>query len=219
MNEIDYRIMGDHLSLLLETVQKQLPDEPIRVLQHGHTVQTEKKQMLLPNGVAVQKSLTVAYGEGLLVLVSGIGNFRLSRRDLRVFASTLGIPAAAARQSTINPVAYPSETVSGLPYGMVSPFMPPALSLQRSPSFSAVILLEQGEEASLPDTVAVSLSLSSSLLLPTRSLVCILKAYAMRAYPMIPLFVLPGSTGSQPERAETWDSPVERAEYSTCVVG
>jgi hypothetical protein len=150
-----------------------------RIAFHAASHSAAQTQAVLPPGVLVQKTVTVAMA-GRLLLCTCVGDQKLKRTHLRVVAHELALPRRAARRCTINPsTCDPVEEFGMLP-GMVSPFVSPL----RKTRVAAVVLLswprwweEQGRE------VAVSLSLWESLLLPLRCLKDIVRCYARHAYP------------------------------------
>jgi len=168
-----------------------------RLVRHRHSHSAMETQALLPPGVLVQKTVTLALGE-LLVLCTGVGTWRLSRKDLHEIAKTLGLPNRRSRHATINPATLQTVEAFGMLPGMVSPFMRPL----RATRLAALVVLpwprcweEQGRE------VAISLSLWESLVLPLSCLRSLLRSYAEHEYPAVRLIDLHEREGaSEPSR-------------------
>lgn len=90
---------GASIQLLATCAQECLPrraEEPwigtwearplhTRLVRHRHSQSAMETQTLLPPGVLVQKTVTLALGE-LLVLCTGVGTSRLSRQELHAIA-------------------------------------------------------------------------------------------------------------------------------------
>ncbi len=95
-----------------------------RLLRHRHSNSAVETQALLPPGVLVQKTVTLALGE-LLVLCTGVGTWRLSRQDLDEIAMALGLSNRRSRHATINPATFQTVEACGMLPGMVSPFLRP----------------------------------------------------------------------------------------------
>jgi hypothetical protein len=172
-----------HLQTLQEIVRSCLPyGAEMTFAHHALTLSALDKQALLPPHWYVQKTLTVAVQKRVF-LVSGVGDFRLSREHLRALATALALPKQQ-QAFTINPPWAPAEQVSGLALGMVSPFIPPGHIAD--PPITAVVLLPALVSPSAQ--VAISLSLEQSLLVPASSLNAIVEAYANAIYPHIPVW-------------------------------
>ena len=157
-----------------------------RLVRHRHSHSALETQARLSPGVLVQKTVTLALGE-LLVLCTGVGTWRLSRQDLHTIVKALGLPNRRSRHATINPANLQTVEEFGMLPGMVSPFLRPL----RATRLAALVVLpwprcweEQGRE------VAISLSLWESLVLPLRCLRSLLRGYAERAYPALRLIDL-----------------------------
>ena len=157
-----------------------------RLVRHRYSHSAMETQALLPPGVLVQKTVTLALGE-LLVLCTGVGTWRLSRQDLHAIAKAIGLPNRRSRHATINPADLQTVEEFGMLPGMVSPFLRP----MRATRLAALVVLpwprcweEQGRE------VAISLSLWESLMLPLRCLRSLLRGYAEHAYPAVRLIDL-----------------------------
>lgn len=191
---------GSHLGALLALARLQAPSFPISILRHAASFSAQDKQKVLPAGVVVQKSLTLAVGEHL-VLLSGLGDFHVERTaHLRALARCFLLRGRDARRYDINPASFSSQFVAGLAPEMVSPFLPPE-RVRRFP-LSAVVILPSPEEVPSTALVAISLSLSTSLLYPVARLPALLEAYGLRYYPQIPLVFFPGAAGRTGKRAD-----------------
>ncbi len=181
---------GSHLGSLLALARLQAPHFPVSILRHQESFSARDKQNFLPDGIYVQKSLTLVLGEHLLLL-SGLGDFRLERAaHIRTLARLFLLRAQEARRHEINPPSLSSQFATGLAPGMVSPFFPPE-SIGRLP-LSAVVIFPFPQDLPRSAQVAISLSLSTSLLYPVASLSALIAAYGLRYYPHIPLLSFPG---------------------------
>jgi hypothetical protein len=157
-----------------------------RLVRHGSALRAAEAQALLPPGVLMHKTTSVALADSLL-LCSGAGTQHLKRWQLQAVAAALALPGRATKQCHIHTAACDSIETFAMQPGMVSPFLHPS-----SPAgFAALVLLpwpkrceEQFQE------VALSLSLWESLLLPISCLRPLLRRYAARAYPEVPLLEL-----------------------------
>jgi hypothetical protein len=160
-----------------------------RLVRHRHSHSAMETQTLLPPGVLVQKTVTLALGE-LLVLSTGVGTSRLSRQELHVIAKALGLPNRRSRHATINPATFQTVEQFGVLPGMVSPFLRPALATR----LTALVVLPWPRywEAQMRE-VAISLSLWESLVLPLGCLRLLLSLYANRVYPAVRLIHLHGT--------------------------
>jgi hypothetical protein len=190
------------LSLIYEVVTRQLEaiqsmnhlsawyKRPVhqRLVRHAATISASEKQAVLPQGVLVQKTVSVEMA-GRLLLCSRIGDQKLARQQMRAIQAALSLPRWAATHTTINPPSYEPTVEFGIQVGMVSPFLPPLRPMR----VAALVLLpwpmvweDQERE------VAISLSLWESLLLPLHYLKPILARYASQAYPHLPVIELSG---------------------------
>jgi hypothetical protein len=188
---------GTSIQLLATCVEERLPrgadkagistwgERPLhtRLVRHRYSHSATETQALLPPGVLVQKTVTLALGE-LLVLCTGVGAWRLSRQDLHIIPMALGLPNRRRRHATMNPADLQAVEAFGMLPGMVSPFLCP----MRATRLAALVVLpwpkgweEQGRE------VAISLSLWESLVLPLGCLRPLLRSYAEHAYPAVRL--------------------------------
>jgi hypothetical protein len=160
-----------------------------RLVRHRHSHSAMETQTLLPPGVLVQKTVTLALGE-LLVLCTGVGTWWLSRQELHAIAQALGLPNRRSRHATINPASFQTVEECGMLPGMVSPFLHPL----RATRLTALVVLPwpRCREAQMRE-VAISLSLWESLVLPLGCLRSLLRSYACRAYPAVRLIDLQGT--------------------------
>src|SRR5258708_11434185 len=162
-----------------------------RLLRHGPSQRAAETQALLPPGVLVQKTVTVALRERLL-LCTGVGTQSLTRRQLQDIAIALALPYRTMKRCTINSSAHHSVEAFAMQPGMVSPF----LHSERETELAALVLLPWPEQWEAQQReVAISLSLWESLLLPLRCLYPLVRRHAKRAYPQIRLIEL-GNAGA-----------------------
>ncbi len=186
-----HRLPRDELSTSWET-------RPLhaRLVRHCPTQSAVETQALMPPWVLVQKTVTLALGESL-VLCTGAGAQLLSRQERYAIAQALGLPHRTSRHTTINPEIRDSVEVFGMLPGMVSPFLRPS----RATKLTALVLLPWPRrwEAQAHE-VAISLSLWESLVLPLGCLRQLLRLYAERTYPAVRLISLH-------EREEAGESP------------
>jgi hypothetical protein len=157
-----------------------------RLVRHRPTQSAVETQALLPPGVLVQKTVTLALGESL-VLCTGAGKQRLSRQERYAIAEALGLPQRTGRHTTINPETCDSIEVFGMLPDMVSPFL---RSLHATKLTALVILPWPRRWEAQAREVAISLSLWESLVLPLGCLRPLLRLYANRAYPTVRLLHL-----------------------------
>lgn len=190
-------MQGAHLGSLLAEMRLLAPQIALFFLEHAESLAAWEKQILLPTGIWVQKSVSLLVG-GHLVLMSGLGDFRLERWQMRAVTRLFGLSAAQARHAVVNPPSFPAEQASGLAEGMVSPFFPPHVR----PAFEAVILVPP-PRLFPTDRVAISLALGRSVLFPAHELVSLIQAYGLRYYPQVPVIPLPATPGFAPEREGT----------------
>jgi hypothetical protein len=153
---------------------------------HPATLRAREKQALLPEGVHIQKTVSLLLG-GRLILVTWIGDRLLERAERYAIARNLGLSRKAAHQATLNPQGCIAEQAFGLLRGMVSPFLPAGFGI----GLHAVVQLawptvwEDGGQS-----VAISLSPCESLLIPLRGFRRILRRYVRRSIPDVPLIEL-----------------------------
>jgi hypothetical protein len=120
---------GKHLGLLLSVAWEHLPPEGKRLHFLWHSADTRTahaKAKWLPDGVWVQKTMSVQIATRTqlhLVLVTGVGDFRLQSPQKRRLSWLL--TGTTHAHLHLNPAEAPPEQVTGLPAGMVSPFLPP----------------------------------------------------------------------------------------------
>jgi hypothetical protein len=160
-----------------------------RLVRHRHSHSAMETQALLPPGVLVQKTVTLALGE-LLVLCTGVGTWRLSRQDLHGIARVLGLPNRRSRHATINPESFQTVEAFGMLPGMVSPFLHP---LQATRLAALVVLPWPRCWEAQRHEVAISLSLWEGLVLPLGCLRPLLRSYACCAFPAVRLIDLQGT--------------------------
>lgn len=155
------------------------------IVSHAPTLSAMETQRVLPDGVVVQKTVTVEISNTLL-LWTGIGSsLRVERKDIRAIAQRLALSSREAKQHSINPKHIDPMQEFGMFPGMVSPFLEP----QRSTKVAAVVLQRWPEAwGKSAIHIAISLSLYESLLIPFASFRTFLHRYACEAYPTIPLF-------------------------------
>jgi len=173
------------LRLLLQIAQRKgLADLDQRVIRHAGSVRAVEKQKMLP-AYLVQKTLTIKIA-GKLVLCSGLGDFKISRKILGDLSTLLGL-SRRGNNSHINPASFIPEIELGMLRGMVSTFFSPG----RITQLSLVAFIKPSEH--LKDDVAVSLSPSESLIFPCQLFADIVQAYAEEAYPHVPFSLLPAN--------------------------
>ncbi len=158
-----------------------------RLVRHRHSTSASETQARLSPGVLVQKTVTLALGE-LLVLCTGVGTWQISRQDLHAIAQALGLPNRRSRHATIHPATFQPVEAFGMLPGMVSPFLRPAHAARLT---ALVVLPWPGCWEAQMREVAISLSLWESLVLPLSCLRQLLRLYAIRAYPALRLITLP----------------------------
>ena len=176
-----------HLCQLLEVAQVSHPSAPLVILRHESSLTAEDKQRLLPQGIYVQKTVTLRLATHIL-LVSGLGDFRLTRDHYRLLASKLHLSTADAKKHEINPSWISPWVATGLQEGMVSPFIPPGFSPAQ---ITAIALLVPPPSIARNALVGISLSLSDSLLFPVLHLSGFIFTYYARYHPSIPILELP----------------------------
>jgi hypothetical protein len=162
---------------------------PMLTLRHRITRSARETQATLPDGCLVQKSVTGKFGDQL-VLWTGVSDFRVMRPHTRQVAKAL---AAQTRRTlanhTLNPPDIEPARFFGMDDGMVSPFLVPGtLALQR---LAAIVQLTPPGEWESGMTVAISLSLRVSVMIPGTRLGDLLSAYAHQVHPHIPVIDVP----------------------------
>ena len=153
------------------------PDLASSVIWHRPSLTAGEKAAILPH--LVQKSITVRL-EDVLVLCSGVGDFKLSHPLLRQIALALGLKRRVHKHLQINPIEFPPEYVYGILEGMVSPFLSPGRLTRLD---TVVLLASPPASADRDKQVAISLSPFESLLVPFSSFQALLYAYAGTIYP------------------------------------
>jgi hypothetical protein len=177
-----------------------LDGEPVEVLRHQATLSAAQTQSVLPPGVLVQKTVTVAFGDRnhTCVLWTGVGDFQISKEAVLLVAGQLGLSRRAARHATINPSWLDPVAAFGMQAGMVSPFLPPQSCSEAQSTPIAALVVQQWPGAWEADkAVAISLSLYESLLIPLRSLRPLLRTYYAWGYPSLPCLFLPADACSE----------------------
>jgi len=188
-----YECAADCLRGLMMPVYSPWDSRPLhaRLLRHGPSQRAAETQALLPPGVLVQKTVTVALRERLL-LCTGVGTQSLTRRQLQDIAIALALPYRTMKRCTINSSAHHSVEAFAMQPGMVSPFLHP----ERETELAALVLLPWPQRWEAQEReVAISLSRWESLLLPLGCLHPLVRRYAKRAYPQIRLIEL-GNAGT-----------------------
>lgn len=167
-----------------------------RIVWHPATVSAAETQSYLPPSALVLKTVSVVCGssgcERVLVLFTGIGDFRLERRrHLRAAAQRLGLSRQQGNGFSLNASWCLPEEEFGMVEGMISPLLSPERASRSR--LRAIFLLKppsgEGEETT---QVALSLSLYESLLVPFHQISRILEGYAQAAYPHLPLMWVEG---------------------------
>ena len=153
---------------------------------HPATLRAREKQALLPEGVHVQKTVSLLL-EGRLILVTWIGDRLLGRAERFALAANLGLSCKEARQATLNPPGCITEQAFGLLRGMVSPFLPAGFET----GLYAVVQLSWPQVWEDEDqSVAISLSPCESLLIPLRCYRRMLYRYVRWSIPDVSLVEL-----------------------------
>jgi len=193
---------AEQRGLLFAMIRLCCPAIAIHEFHHARSLTAADKQALLPAPLMVQKSLSLALGDQL-ILVSGLGDFQIDRTFLRGLTRILGLPLRAAKQAQINPARLEPLRATGLAQGMVSPFFPPSHGAVLP--FVAVVLLPAPVPLFADTQTAISLSLQSSVLVPSMLLDRLIYHYAWRVYPHIPVISWSAGEGLREEH------PLERA--------
>lgn len=167
---------------LMSAVAACVPGYDPQVLRHLPTVSAADKASLLPD-FAVQKTLTVTFGP-TPILVTGMGDWRLSAGELRELARALGLPRGVRRHVHINPRDGGAEAAFGVLPGMVTPFLRPG-----PVSVEAVVRME-GPATDVPQrSAAISVSPFESLVVPAHALAAIVERYLAVVAPQLPTLV------------------------------
>jgi hypothetical protein len=161
---------------------------PMQTIRHRITRSAHETQATLPDGCLVQKSVTGKFGDQL-VLWTGVSDFRVMRPHTRQVAKALAQTRRTLANHTLNPPDIEPARFFGMDDGMVSPFLVPGtLALQR---LAAIVQLTPSGEWESGMTVAISLSLRVSVIIPGRRLGDVLSAYAHQVHPHIPVIDVP----------------------------
>ena len=178
-----------------------------RLVRHRPSLSASETQELLPPGVLVQKTVTLALGESL-VFCTGAGTQSLSRKAQHAIAKALGLSHRRSRHATINPESCETIKAFGMLPGMVSPFLRP----ERATRLTALLLLPWPTRWDIQlREVAISLSLWESLVLPLGCLRPLLRSYAACAYPAVRLLDLHEREAGEPPGDAGASSPVRPA--------
>jgi hypothetical protein len=167
-----------------------------RIVWHPPTVSAAETQSYLPAQTLVLKTVTAAYGSAsqgqrTLVLFTGVGDYRLGRKQHRAGASLLGLRRDHVAWCSLNPAWCQPEEEYGLAAGMISPLLSPERA-SRSRLRAIFLLKPPPGEGNETTQVALSLSLYESLLVPSHQMVRLLEGYAQAAYPHLPLMWVEG---------------------------
>jgi hypothetical protein len=174
----------DSLLLLAQLFREEGLEMPDHLFgPHPATLRAREKQALLPEGVHVQKTVSLLLG-GRLILVTWFGDRLLARAERYAIATHLGLSRKAAHQAMLNPPGCISEQAFGLLRGMVSPFLPTGFGtgLHAVGQLAWPAVWEDGGQS-----VAISLSPCESLLIPLHCYRRILHRYVRRSIPHVPL--------------------------------
>ena len=178
-----------------------LDGEPVEVLRHQATLSAAQTQSVLPPGVLVQKTVTVAFGDRnhTCVLWTGVGDFQISKEAVLLVAGQLGLSRRAARNATINPAWLDPVAAFGMEAGMVSPFLPPQSCSEAQSSPIAALVVQPWPQGAweVSKRVAISLSLYESLLIHLRTLRPLLRTYYAWGHPSLPCLFLPADACSE----------------------
>jgi hypothetical protein len=185
---------NDTLHLLYEVAAQHAVDPDTSLVWHTPSVSAREKEAILARekhtigaDAHVQKTITIRLPDRRLVLCTGVGDFSLSRPQLKAIVAALGLPASMAKSCTINPPDCRPEETFEMRLGMVSPFPRPRIA---HPVAAVAVLPLPTEWSVAGQYGAISLSLHKSLLIPLLSLLSVLREYARRAYPQLRLLEL-----------------------------
>lgn len=207
-------MQASHLGTLFALARLTAPDQGLRILLHDRSTTARDKAAMLPGGVLVQESAIVVIGS-LVFLVSGVGACQVKPSHLRTLAQLFALSAREANAWGVNPAWLPASLVTGMAEGLLSPFLPPAFV---SACPCAAIVLLSGTRAG-SDSIAIPLSFWTSLLVPGDLFPDLVREYAGRISPRLPLLSLSPSgdvtiprlsSSSVPGR--TWAGAGERLE-------
>lgn len=158
---------------------------PINVVRHKSTFSAAETQAVLPEKCLVQKTVT-GRAANKIVLWTGVGDYRVTRPLRKMANRQIGV--AAARDHILNPSDVDALTFYGMQPGMVSPFL-----ISRTPAaheLAAMFVLDWRRTHDLSASVAISLSLTESLVVPLKHLDALLCAYAKTVYAHLPFFAV-----------------------------
>jgi len=153
-----------------------------RVIRHEATYSAAETQGVLPTDCLVQKSVTGLLGDKI-VLWTGVSDYEITRHEQHTAAHLLGLSHTS--DHTLNPSIIDPLGFYGMAEGMVSPFLVPG-----SPAASelaAVCVLSWPQEWEHAHSVAISLSLHESLVIPLAGLHRLLDIYLERTFPRLPV--------------------------------
>ncbi len=135
------------------------------------TLQTDRFPQILKT-VSVKFSTSDDYK---MVLVSGVGDFRVEKGLKRKIATELDLPISTAKNATVNPSDFDTTLWLGLIPGMVKPIIQPHLI----GNVSGVFYLRTANPS---DFVVVSVSPIDSMILKVKHFEAHLRAYARAFY-------------------------------------
>jgi hypothetical protein len=161
---------------------------PIKIAHHGPTFTAAQTQAVLPGDCLVQKTVTGKV-EDKLILWTGVGDFHIARKLHKIANKKMGL--AAGRDHTLNPPEVDALSFYHMQPGMVSPFL-----ISGSPAahqLTALFVLDWSEAVDPQSPVAISLSLTESLVISAAHLDALFHAYAEAVYAHVPLFKLTGT--------------------------
>jgi len=157
---------------------------PVKRVSHRATLSAAETQAVLPTNCLVQKTITDKVADQL-VMWTGVGDFRISHSLYKMVNKIIEVPMSA--EHTLNPSTVDAVQFYGMQPGMVSPFLIPGTpAMQR---VAAIFVLDWSKyDPAL--SVAISLSLHTSLIVPLLDLEKLLRAYAASVYAPIPLYIV-----------------------------
>ena len=173
----------------LMILREQLTDLQISwsILRHVSSITAHEKQAILAEygtSLLVKKTLTVELGDNTLALVTGVGDFALQKAHIKNLGIQLGLSKHKSKRISINPSWFSPEEYLRMRVGMVSPFFIDTSVLH------AIALLPLTNVQLQYSHVAISLSLSESLVIPTKTFYQLVRGYARWAYPTLPIVSL-----------------------------
>jgi hypothetical protein len=111
---------------------------------------------------------------------TGIGQYKLTSKQLRAISAILSLPGQTREQCSSNPGSSSPIEMFGIQAEMNSPFVYPS----HPEEVSALVLMPWSKEREQQaQEVAIAPSLWESLLLPVRCLRQVIRSYAQRAFP------------------------------------